>query len=122
MILFFKLETVSGVIVEPKNYNSTGNTQINSSCPGAPQKRLEVGGNAIVCTRRETVYLRTSPKKSASYTHRLVPGAELRVIGGPICDERPSWWYWEIRTESGYEGWMAEGGDTKDSYFLCPVK
>ncbi|GAB4416069.1 MAG: hypothetical protein Kow002_01640 [Anaerolineales bacterium] len=91
-----------------------------SECPGAPKKRLQVGDDAVVCTRSDTVYLRLSPSKSAGYSHRLVPGADLSVIGGPVCDERNSWWYWKVETESGYTGWMAEGGDAKDPYFLCP--
>lgn len=91
-----------------------------NKCPGAPQKRLSVGDSAIVCTKNETVYLRTEPRANADYTHRLVPGAELEVIGKAVCDKSKSWWYWKVRTESGYTGWVSEGGDTKDIYFLCP--
>jgi hypothetical protein len=89
-------------------------------CPGAPKKRVSVDDQATICTKSETVYLRTKPSSSADYTHRLVPGADITVIGGPKCDKQKSWWYWKVRTESGYVGWVSEGGDTKDPYFICP--
>jgi len=50
----------------------------------------------------------------------LIPGAVVTITGAAVCDEDPGWWYWPVRTRSGYTGWMAEGGDEKDPYFLCP--
>ena len=91
-------------------------------CSGAPPKRLSVGEGATVCTKNDSVNLRTGPNNASSSTHKLVPGAELQVIGGPVCDKQSSFWYWEVRTESGFKGWMAEGGDSIDPYFLCPNK
>ena len=94
-----------------------------SPCMGSP-KRLSVGEWATVCTwsSREPVVMRTGPGKSYPKNgHELVPGARVYVLEGPICDDENKWWYWKVRTETkGYVGWMAEGGDNRDAYFLCP--
>ena len=94
-----------------------------SPCMGSP-KRLSVGEWATVCTwsSREPVVMRTGPGKSYPKNgHELVPGAEVYVLEGPVCDDESKWWYWKVRTKTkGYVGWMAEGGDNKDAYFLCP--
>lgn len=62
--------------------------------------------------------MREGPARSYAEQRRLVPGADLKIIGGPACANNWSWW--EVETESGYTGWMAEGGDATDPYFLCP--
>jgi len=93
----------------------------SNKCPGAPDQRVEVGDRVIVCTREDLVLLKLEPHHKADYSHRLVPGAELDVTGEPVCDSIRSYWYWPVRTKSGYEGWIAEGGDNRDPYFICPV-
>ena len=94
-----------------------------SSCENSP-KRLRVGEWAEVCTwsSREPVVMREGPGVSYFPSgHELVTGAKVYVLDGPVCDEDSTWWYWKVRTETkGYVGWMAEGGDNKDPYFLCP--
>lgn len=90
----------------------------NSSCPGAPTQRLNIGEMAYVCTATDSVKLREGPGKNYSVIKSLVPGADLKVIGGPTCADNWSWW--KVETESGYVGWMSEGGDSVDRYFLCP--
>lgn len=89
-------------------------------CVNAPQKRLSVGMNAIVCTAGETIILRSGPRRSASTIGHLVPGTRLVVIGEAICDETSQWWYWEVRTDGSLTGWVSEGGDEVDPYFVCP--
>ncbi len=93
-----------------------------SACSGSP-KRLNIGKQATVCTWNsgENVILREGPGKSYAELRRLKPGAIVTITGSAICDESTGWWYWPVRTRSGYTGWMAEGGDEKDPYFLCPV-
>ena len=92
----------------------------NPACAHSP-KRLEVGGWARVCTRSDSVAIRGGPGRWYPRVSALVPGAVVKVLDGPVCDEDTGWWYWHIRTQSGrYEGWMAEGGDNVDPYFLCP--
>lgn len=97
--------------------SSTGSEQ-TSSCPGAPQQRLEIGGMAYVCTSIDSVKLREGPGKDHAVIKSLIPGADLEIIGGPKCNNDWSWW--QVKTESGYIGWMSEGGDNVDKYYLCP--
>ena len=89
-------------------------------CSDAPRRRLTVGEQATICTAYENVILRDDPRRSSRELKRLIPGAEVWITGGPVCDEANQWWYWEVRTQSGYVGWMSEGGDEIDPYFLCP--
>jgi hypothetical protein len=92
------------------------------ACVNAPAKRLSVGANAVVCTQSDAVILRSGPHRAATSLDRLPPGTRLTVIGGPACDESVSWWYWEVQTESGVTGWVSEGGDEVDPYFVCPAQ
>jgi hypothetical protein len=91
-------------------------------CTGAPEKHLSVGINAVVCTKSDPVKLRTDSKHDADPIDNLPPGATLSVIGGPVCDETVSAWYWEVSTEDGYTGWVSEGGDAVDAYYVCPAE
>lgn len=91
-----------------------------SACPGAPPQRLTINEMAYVCTKSESVKLREGPGKKFSVLKSLVSGADVKIIGGPKCADNWSWW--QVETESGYEGWMSEGGDNADKYFLCPAK
>jgi len=116
-----KTPTPIPVIEEGKLDNLASSSIDATECPGAPPKRISVGDDVFVCTDEDLVLLRKGPDHKTEYTHRLVPGAELVVIGDPICDPERSFWYWQVRTESGYEGWIAEGGDNRDPYFICPV-
>jgi hypothetical protein len=88
------------------------------SCPGAPKQRLKVNETAYVCTRKDSVKLREGPGKNYSAIKSLSPGAEVTITGGPKCADNWSWW--QVQTKSGYTGWMTEGGDSIDPYFLCP--
>lgn len=92
----------------------------SDACLKAPQRRLTVGEQATICTLYENVILRESPRSSSMEIKRLIPGAEVWITDGPICDEASQYWYWKVSTQSGYKGWMAEGGDEIDTYYLCP--
>ncbi|MFZ5857256.1 MAG: SH3 domain-containing protein [Chloroflexota bacterium] len=91
-----------------------------NTCGNAPEKRLSVGMNAVVCTAGESISLRSGPRRSASAIDHLIPGTRLTVIGEAICDEGEQWWYWEVQTDKGFTGWVSEGGDEIDPYFVCP--
>ena len=91
-----------------------------ASCPGAPPQRVRVGESARVCTAYEQVMVRAQPRRDSAVLTRLRPGRYVPVINGPVCANAFSWWL--VRTDSGTVGWVAEGGDEIDPYFLCPVE
>ncbi|MFZ5902465.1 MAG: SH3 domain-containing protein [Chloroflexota bacterium] len=93
-----------------------------NTCGNAPEKRLSLGMNAIVCTAGESVNLRSGPRRSSTSIDSLSPGTRLVVIGEAMCDENVSWWYWEVQTDKGFTGWVSEGGDETDPYFVCPAQ
>jgi uncharacterized protein YgiM (DUF1202 family) len=88
------------------------------SCPGAPRQRLNVGSYAYVCTKSDPVRLRVGAGSNYNSKTSLKTGTEVYVADGPVCANNWSWWW--VETESGESGWMAEGGDNIDPYFLCP--
>lgn len=92
-----------------------------SSCPGAPPQRLVVGSRAMVCPSVTSVKVRSTPGLAGSRITSLPSNTEFDVIGGPVCAGN-NWSWWEVRTDSGQVGWMAEGGDEVDPYFLCPIE
>lgn len=91
---------------------------IITGCSDAPPQRVEVGRRGFVCTQYDRLIVRTGPRKSEDEITRLVPGTYFRVIDGPVCANNWSWW--EIRTDDGVKGWVSEGGDNIDRYFICP--
>ena len=95
-------------------------TEKPSACSGAPKQRLKVGEDARVCTRRDNVFLRSGPGRSYTVLERVPPGTLVEVIGGPECAN--DWSFWEVELSEGVSGWMSEGGDDVDPYFLCPVQ
>lgn len=101
----------------PTNVRPTNTTKVNS-CPGAPQQRLKVNEDAEVCTKKDWVFLRKSPSRSSTVIVHLDPGTIVWVLGGPECADDWSWW--QVKAPNGQIGWMSEGGDSTDSYFLCP--
>ncbi len=90
-----------------------------SSCPGAPPQRMLLNQPGSVCTRSETVRLRDAPARSANTIMFLPTGTRFTVVAGPTCADQWSWW--QIQTDNGYSGWISEGGDAADPYFICPA-
>lgn len=93
--------------------------QPSSSCPGAPAQRMAVNQRGYVCTQTYAVRLRSSPNRSASTIVQLDKGTQFTVIGGPSCADNWSWW--QVKTDLGQTGWISEGGDETDPYFICPT-
>jgi len=91
-----------------------------SSCPGSPPQRLVVGQLGKVCTKSDAIRLRTTPGNSGKIIASLNPGTIFEVIDGPEC-AGSNWSWWKVRLDDGQEGWLAEGGDDIDPYFLCPI-
>ncbi len=90
----------------------------SGSCPNAPAQRMVVGKQGVVCTKSDSVALRTDPKKGASIIARISRGGIFDVIGGPKCSNDWSWW--QIKLSDGTTGWISEGGDSEDKYYICP--
>jgi serine/threonine protein kinase len=87
-------------------------------CPGAPTQQVRVGDRAWVCTAYEQLIMREQPRGSSSEIARLKPRTYVAIVDGPVCEGGWSWW--KVRTDSGVMGWVAEGGDAVDPYFICP--
>lgn len=112
-----KLETFSvmglqgGTFTEEKCY----------ACSGAPLQQVEVGGRAYVCTKTDNLRLRN---KAGLYFSDIVAkietGTHLKIIDGPECNN--GFYWWKVETETGIVGWVAEGGDNVDPYFICPAR
>ena len=88
-------------------------------CWVAP-RRLKVGQQAMVCTQKDPVILRKGPGKNFPKINSLAPGSRVSIIDGPKCDAISRMWYWHVQTPAGQQGWIAEGGDFFDPYYLCP--
>lgn len=89
------------------------------SCPGAPPQQLDISQRGYVCTKSDSVIVRESPNRSSGSVTHISPGTEFSIIDGPKCANDWSWW--KIQTDDGITGWMAEGGDQIDPYFICPI-
>ena len=87
-------------------------------CPSAPPQRVEVGRRGYVCTGYDRLIVRTNPEMSNEEIARIEPNTYFRITGGPICANNWSWW--EIKTDADIRGWVSEGGDNIDAYFICP--
>ncbi|HPO57331.1 MAG TPA: SH3 domain-containing protein [Anaerolineaceae bacterium] len=110
--------TARVVIITATPEPSLTPTRAVTACPGAPEQRLEVGEDARVCTLVDSVFLRKGPGRRYEVLERVRPGTIVDVIGGPKCAD--DWSYWEVELPGGETGWMSEGGDAVDPYFLCP--
>lgn len=102
------------VSTEEKSIESTGIT----SCPNAPVQRMKVGKNGYVCTKEDGVYLKSAASLSSTRLRLIEKGTVFSVIGGPKCAN--NWSFWQIQLSSGTIGWISEGGDAEDPYFICP--
>lgn len=91
------------------------------TCPGSPPQRLHVGESAMVCPSVVSVKVRDNPGMSGNRITSLRAGTRFEVIGGPECAGN-NWSWWKVRLSDGTVGWMAEGGDQVDQYYLCPVR
>ena len=94
-------------------------TQVPLSCPGAPTQYIIPAEPAYVCTQAEAVNLRDGPARSGETLGQLDPGTIVHVVSGPECADNWSWWL--VTLDDGTSGWVAEGGDEIDPYFICPL-
>ncbi len=105
-----------------------------TSCNGTTASKIVSNSDAYVCTKNDRLIVREVP--GGSEILRMYPGEEIFVIDGPKCQDYATWW--EISIPSGtkatvgqtdYEdyfytsseitGWVREGGDYQDPYYIC---
>jgi hypothetical protein len=89
-------------------------------CSGAPPQRVRIGEQARVCTSSEDLIVREEPGGDGQALTGIEPGTNFMIIDGPSCVNNWSWW--KVELDSGLAGWIAEGGDNIDPYFICPVE
>ncbi len=110
-------------------------TPTYGSCPGAIAQKVRVGDEAVVCTRSDRLILRSDTSADAREIFRMYPGTKLTIIGGPVCGRNHTWW--QVRVAKGSRvslddnifytkneeiGWVREGSDAVDPYYICPAK
>ncbi len=92
-----------------------------ATCPGAPPQRLVPGERGKVCTAKEPVVLRQGKGRTAPRVAALPTGTEFEVLGGGYCIG-DGWSWYLVETDDGQIGFISEGGDAVDDYFLCPLE
>ena len=90
-----------------------------AECPGAPPQRVTIGEQARVCTQSEDLIVREEPGRAGKTLIGIETGTNFMIVDGPSCAN--NWYWWKVELDSGLEGWVAEGGDNIDPYFICPV-
>lgn len=101
----------SEIILPPPN--------VEGGCPGAPLQRVLIGEQASVCTQSDDLIMRKGPGSDSDALRGIEPGTILMITDGPSCAN--NWFWWKVELDSGLAGWVAEGGDNIDPYFICPL-
>jgi hypothetical protein len=73
-----------------------------------------------VCTQVDRLTLREAPRRNSDEVLLMDPGTALTIVDGPACAD--AWLWWQVKTTDGEIGWVAEGGDETDPYFICKVR
>jgi hypothetical protein len=83
--------------------------------------RLHIGESAYICTKSDRVNLRSQPGYSNEILVQMLSGESIDIIGGPAeCDFSYCWW--QVETKNGVIGWVVDGGDAIDEYYVCPFE
>jgi hypothetical protein len=98
---------------------------------------VTIGNVAAVCTKSDNVIVREQPSGNSRELFRISPGTQIVVIGGAACANDSSWWQVEVpagiyvrqgsfdaplyELSSTTIGWVREGSDNIDRYFICKV-
>jgi hypothetical protein len=107
-----------------------------NSCPGASPQRVLIGDTVNVCTKRDRLVVKVDPGIMTEEIIRVYPGSVLTIVGGPVCMDDSSWWLVSVPvntkaakhqtelsdffyTDREYTGWVPEGSDEVDPYYLC---
>lgn len=94
-----------------------------NDCPSNPT-RISQGNTVKVL---DWLNFRTGPGLHYEIQRTNRPGTEMEVIGGPVCTirgENPptAYLWWNVKMESGQEGWSAEAPLNFPNYFLEPTE
>lgn len=125
--------TATPIVVTPSLETSITNNDI---CPDSWPRRISIEDYAEVCTKTDRLIIRNSPGKDGKEIARIYPGTMIKILDGPKCKEGAHWW--KISVPEGTKvyylskdmnttlnddliGWVQEGGDEEDEYFICKV-
>jgi len=88
-------------------------------CPDLSSIKLFVGSNARVIWTKVSVrsYPEVPNDWDANIKTVLNDGEKVSIIGGPECSHDGTWW--EVKTSTGYTGWMREL--LPDKRLLAPI-
>lgn len=86
-------------------------------CSAGQPTRLRPGGQARVLPEGAPATLRLQPAAGSAPIGTLAGGAQLAVLGGPVCEGDSAWW--QVR-HGEQIGWSVEGGG--GMYWLEPVQ
>jgi serine/threonine protein kinase len=100
-------------------YPSYGSRNAQSS-GDTSSLRIRVGDRLWVCTSYESLALRIGPGRSSSQITQLEPGTYATVVDGPARAD--GWLWWQVKTDSGEVGWVVDGSDEVDPYYICPAR
>lgn len=125
------------ITATPINPLSSDTPSINNElCPDSWPRRISIDDYAEVCTKTDRLIIRKSPGKDGKEITRIYPGTIVKILDGPICKEEAYWW--KISVPEGTKvyypskdtntilnddllGWVQEGGDEEDEFFICKV-
>lgn len=103
--------------------SETTSTPDPNACPANPT-RIKAGDRVKVL---DWLNFREGPGLNYRIWRTNRPGAQMDVIGGPVCvvkgDDPPrAYLWWNVRMENGEEGWSAEAPLNFPNYFMEPVR
>ena len=113
--------TETAVVTEPTSEPLQASNP--NECPANPT-RIQAGMTVKVL---DWLNFRTGPGLQYDIQRTNRPGTEMEVIGGPVCtikgDNPPTaYLWWNVKMESGQEGWSAEAPLNFPNYFLEPTE
>lgn len=92
----------------------------DTQCPNAPPQRIGIGDIAMVCVTNVRLIAHELPGLGQDVSRLLASGDVVLIEDGPVCSDNSSWW--KVGLNGVVFGWVREGGDEVDPYFLCPVE
>lgn len=89
-------------------------------CAMVAHQDLQIGDQVYVCTQSDRLTLRETPQHDGDERLKMAPGTALAIVDGPVCADQ--WLWWQVQTDEGDVGWVAESGDTIDPFFICETQ